>query len=139
MNFQLYFPKTTGILNPFFTIPVSAGAARDIEQIVEWIDLDDYVKRGTEPTYYLRCDGDSMEADVYSGDLLVVERSEIAESGDIIIAEINGEFTVKRLKREQRFMYLVPANPIYDARRIVNTDDFAVWGIVTHIIRKVKK
>lgn len=139
MNLQLYFPKINGNLNPLFTIPIKAGAAQDIEQVVEWIDLDDYVRRGTEPTYYLRCDGDSMEADVHSGDLLVVERSEIADTGDIVIAEINGEFTVKRLKREKRFLYLVPANPNYKPRQIGTTDDFSVWGIVTHIIRKVKK
>ena len=139
MNLQLYFPKSTGELYPFFTIPVSAGTPQEIEQVVEWIDLDDYVRRGTEATYYLRVNGDSMEADVFSGDLLVVERTVNAQTGDIVIAEINGEFTVKRLKHERPFLYLVPANPSYKPRKIKRKDNFAIWGVVTHIIRKVKK
>ena len=138
MNLQLYFPQTSGELYPFFTVPISAGAAQEIEQIVEWIDLDDYVRRGNEPTYYLRVNGDSMEADVFSGDLLVVERTAAAETGNIVIAEINGEFTVKRLKHEKPYLYLVPANPNYKRRKIKRKDEFAVWGVVTHVIRKVK-
>lgn len=143
MNLQLFFPQSDGNLHPFFTIPISAGEAEGLEQIVEWIDLDEFVRRGDVPTYYLRVNGDSMEADVYNGDLLVVERSESADAGDIVIAEINNEFTVKRLQRKiekrKTVLYLVPANPNYEPRQIRTKDDFAIWGVVTHIIRRVKK
>lgn len=139
MKLELYFPKTNDKLTPFFTIPVSAGAARDVEQIVEWINLDEYVRRGTEPTYYLRVNGDSMQEDIYHGDLLVVRRVECAEFGDIVIAEINGEFTVKTLKQQKQHLYLVPSNGKYKSRRINRNDSFAVWGIVDYIIRKTKK
>ena len=80
-----------------------------------------------------------MEADVFSGDLLIVERTTQAKNGDIVIAEINGEFTVKKLKHEKPNLYLVPANPNYKPRQIKRKDSFAVWGVVTHVLRKVKK
>lgn len=139
MNLQLYFPKQGGLEFPFFTVPINAGAAKDIDQIVEWIDLDDYVRRGSEPIYYVRANGDSMEVDVYSGDLLIVERIENANTGDIVIAEVNGEFTLKKLKREKRKLYLVPTNPDYKPRQIYTEDDFAVWGVVNYILRKTRR
>lgn len=143
MKLQLYFQQLEGNLTPYFTIPISAGQAQELEQIVDWIDLDEFVKRGNVPTYYLRVSGDSMEADVYNGDLLVVERTDTAEAGDIVIAEINNEFTVKRLQKKidnkrKIILYLVPANPNYKPLQVQKEDDFAIWGIVTHFVRKVK-
>jgi DNA polymerase V len=140
MSLQLYFPKPSDTLYPFFTIPISAGTAQDIEQIVEWINLDQYVRRGGESTYYLRVYGDSMnDVGIFDGDLFVVERREFAENGDIVIAEINGEFTVKEYKREQNKLYLVPANGKYKTRQIKPKDEFNVWGVVTYIVHKPRK
>jgi DNA polymerase V len=120
------------------TIPIAAGEAHQLEQIVEWINIDEYVKSGMHSTYYLRVYGDSMEEKgIFDGDLLVVERRESAETGNVVIAEINGEFTVKRFNREKKRLFLVPANGKYLKREIKIKDDFAIWGVVTHIIHKV--
>jgi len=140
MSLQLYFPKPSETLRPFFTIPVAAGQAHQIEQIIEWINLDEYVRRGTESSYYIRVSGDSMQdVDIYDGDLLVVERTECAETGDIVIAEINGEFTVKELKIEKSKLHLVPANGNYKSRQITRKDNFTVWGNVLYIIHKPRR
>ncbi len=139
MNLQLYFPKPHETQRPFFTIPIAAGQAQPVEQIIEWINIDEYVRSSTDSTYYLRVNGDSMEEKgIYHGDLLVVARREYAENGDVVIAEINGDFTVKRLNQETKTdLYLVPANGKYPKRKIKRSDSFAVWGVVTHIIHKL--
>lgn len=138
MSLQLYFPKSSEKLFPFFTIPVAAGTAKEIEQIVEWINLDEFVRRGNQSTYYLRVVGDSMQdLQIFDGDLLVVERREFADNGDIVIAEINGEFTVKKYKHDRPYLFLVPGNGKYKPRQITKKDNFAVWGVVTHVLHKL--
>lgn len=140
MTLQLFFPKHSENLRPFFTIPLPAGSPQQIEQIVEWINIDEYVRAGAESTYYIRVYGDSMEdVGIFDGDLLIVNRTECAETGDIVIAEIAGEFTVKRFKRENRTLYLVPANQKYAKRQIKRKDDFAVWGVITYILHKPRR
>jgi DNA polymerase V len=139
MNLELYFPEQSNHAYPFFTIPINAGTARNVDQVLEWINLDEYVRSSDATTYYLRVSGNSMECEIYQGDLLVVERTEIAKNGDIVVAEINGEFTLKRFQREPKGLYLVPSNPAYKPRQIKSKDNFAVWGIVTHIVRRLNK
>lgn len=140
MNLQLYFPKPHEIKRPFFTIPLPAGSPQEVEQIVEWINIDEYVRAGAESTYYIRVYGDSMEdVGIFDGDLLVVERREYAESGDIVIAEIKGEFTVKKFEKQKKLLYLVPANPKYLRKQISCKDGFAVWGVVNYILHKPRR
>lgn len=139
MKLELYFPKESDTLFPFFTIPIPAGKAQEIDQVVEWIDLNDFVRRGADPVYYLRVNGDSMEESIYHGDLLVVRRVENAETGDIVVAEINGEFTVKTLRKQDRGLYLVPNNGEYQTVKVGRRDMFAVWGIVDFVIRSTRK
>jgi len=139
MKLELYFPKEAENLVPFFSIPIPAGKAHEVDQIVDWIDLNDFVRRGSDPVYYLRVNGNSMEESIFHGDLLVVRRVENAETGDIVIAEINGEFTVKTLKREHKGLYLVPKNGDYKTVKIGRRDKFAVWGIVDFIVRSTRK
>ena len=140
MNLQLYFPKPSENLRPYFTIPLPAGTPQQVEQIVEWINIDEYVRAGAESTYYIRVYGDSMEdVGIYNGDLLVVERRESAESGDIVIAEIKGEFTIKRFEKKKTSLYLIPANQKYLKRQINSRDNFAVWGVVNYILHKPRR
>lgn len=140
MTLQLYFAKPSKNLRPFFTIPIPAGTPQQIEQIVEWINIDEYVRSGTESTYYLRVYGDSMEdVGIFDGDLLVVNRTESAATGDVVIAEIAGEFTVKRFEHNSRSLHLVPANQKYQKRQIKRQDNFAIWGVVTYILHKPRR
>ena len=78
------------------------------------------------------------DAQIYDGDVLIVDRSLQAESGSIAVAIINGEFTVKRLLRKKDRLYLVAENPAFAALEITPEMDFQVWGVVTYVIHKVR-
>lgn len=138
MQLELNFPKEGDNLFPYLTVPIPAGTAHEIEQVADYISLDEFVRAELDNTYYLRVRGDSMnDADIFDGDLLVVMRCETARQGDIIIAEINGEFTVKKFKRQPVGLYLVPANANFEPQKLRHNDLFRVWGKVTFILRKL--
>ena len=76
-------------------------------------------------------------AGIHDGDLLVVDRSAEAKNGNVIIAIINGELSVKRYLRSNNQFELVPENPKYKPIRINEGDDVRVWGIVTNVIHQL--
>jgi DNA polymerase V len=83
----------------------------------------------------LKAHRDSMiGAGIYDGDLLIVDRSEIAVNGSIVIAVVHGELTVKRLQRDALGLRLMPENPKYKPIVIGENSDFLIWGCVTHAI-----
>lgn len=120
---------------PYYT-SVSAGfpsPADDYEEVP--LSLDSYIIRNPATTFFLRVEGQSMTgAGIYDGDILVVDRSLQAKSSDVIIAVLNGEFTVKRLIRDQGRFYLRPENPAYKPTEIGEHDEFQVWGVVIKVI-----
>jgi DNA polymerase V len=96
------------------------------------------VRRGSDQIFYITVKGDSMiEYGIKEGDLLVADRLKQPRSGDVVIAEINGSFTVKRFVNWHRQLYLVPENPAFKTREVGENEDFAVWGVVTHIVHRV--
>ena len=104
----------------------------------ERIDLNKQLIRNKEATYIFRVKGDSMTgAGIYEGDALVVDRSMDPKHNNIVIAQLNNEFTVKRLYRRGGVVKLVAENPIYPARLIKEEDDFVVWGVVTFNLHKL--
>jgi len=96
-----------------------------------------------ESTFYARVDGDSMiGAGIDSGDIAVIDRLQEPADGDIIVAFVEGEFTIKFLDlshREEGYIQLKPANPQYPVIRIDETDTFQVWGVVIYTIKKWKR
>lgn len=140
MNLQLNFPSDdTHLKRPLLSSPASCGRPDIIEQHGEWIDLNEYVQGRSGSVYYIRAFGDSMvELGILDGDLLIVDRLKQPETNDIVIAEISGGHTVKLLKKRERKLYLVPANGAYPTHQINSKDDFAVWGVVTHVLHKFK-
>jgi DNA polymerase V len=89
-------------------------------------------------TFFLRVQGCSMTgAGIRDGDLLVVDRSAEPASGRIVVAAWNGELTVKRIRIQNRRVYLVPENEKYEPVDITDQEDTAVWGVVTYVIHKV--
>jgi DNA polymerase V len=102
------------------------------------IDLNEHLIRNKEATYLFRVKGDSMTgAGIYEGDTLLVDRSIDPKHNNIVIAQLNGEFTVKRLYRRGGVVKLIADNPIYPVRLIKEEDDFLVWGVVTNNIHKL--
>ncbi len=106
------------------------------------IDFNRDLIRHPEATFYGRVYGDSMiEAGICDGDIAVIDRLAEPADGDIIVAYVNNEFTIKYLDLTHRnagYIELRPANPVFRPIRISATDDFKVWGVVVWTIKKWK-
>ena len=109
----------------------------------ESIDFNRDLIRHPEATFYGRVDGDSMiEAGICNGDIAVIDRSIDAQNGDIVVAFVDGEFTIKYLDlshKEQGYIELRPANKLFPTIRIDDTDNFEVWGVVVWTIKNWKR
>ena len=117
---------------------VSAGfpsPADDFKEIR--ISLDKELVKNSESTFYARVSGDSMiEAGLDDGDLIVIDRSLDPENGKIAVCFIDGEFTVKTIKKEENKIFLMPQNKIYKPIEVEEGNELIIWGIVTYVIKK---
>lgn len=115
---------------------VTAGLPREEEeQLLEKVNLEDLLVAKKSMTYMLEVDGDSMiDAHIEPGDMVLVERTETAKDGDIVIAEVDGEFTMKYLRKRSGKIYLEPANKKYSP--IYPEHSFSINAIVKAVIRK---
>jgi len=122
-----------------FLSKVAAGFPSPADDYLEpSLDLNEYLIQNQASTFFLTVQGDSMlEAGIFDGDLLVVDRSITAVDGKIVIAAINEDITVKRLKIKNSNVYLVPENPAYSAIKITSDLEFKIWGVVTSVIHKL--
>ncbi len=118
---------------------ISAGfpsPADDFREIR--ISLDKELVKNKEATFYARVCGDSMiGAGLDDGDLLVIDRSLNPENGKIAVCFVDGEFTVKRIKREKGKHYLIPENKKYKRIEIKEESELIIWGVVEYVIKKV--
>lgn len=107
------------------------------------LDFNRDLIRNPEATFYGRVEGDSMiEAGICDGDIAVIDRSVEAQDGDVVVAYINEEFTIKYLDlthRAEGYIELRPANSRFRPIRIGADDEFEVWGVVVWTIRNWKR
>ena len=118
---------------------VVAGFPSPAETYVEKpLDLNNLLIYRPAATFFVRACGDSMvDAGVQSGDILVVDKSLAARDGSIIIAVLDGDFTVKQFRRwRDGSAWLVPANPQFQPINVTNRADFSVFGVVTACIHQ---
>ena len=102
------------------------------------ISLDKELVKNKEATFYARVDGDSMVgAGLEDGDLLVIDRSKNPVNGKIAVCLVDGEFTVKRIKKEKDKLYLMPENKKYEPIELKEESELIIWGIVEYVIKKV--
>lgn len=118
---------------------ISAGFPSPADDFKEFkISLDRTLVKNKEATFYAKVSGQSMVgAGIDDGDLLIVDKSLEPKNNNIAVCFIDGEFTVKRLKIYGGNVYLQPENASYKPIKVTNDNDFQVWGIVTHVIKKV--
>lgn len=116
--------------------PISAGFAAPVEeQAEEMVTLDEYIVGNKSATFLLRVKGDSMiDAGIFEGDLVVVERKKEPKIGDIVVGVLDGEFTLKRLRRDKGKYYLQAENPEYPD--LYALEELEVAGVVRGVIRK---
>jgi len=117
---------------------ISAGFPSPAEDFSELsISLDKHLIQNPSATFMAYANGNSMvDAGIHHGDILIIDRSLNARDGDIIIAVLHGEFTVKQLSIINNTFFLLPKNPKYSPIKISDDMDFEVWGIVSYSIRK---
>ena len=118
---------------------ISAGFPSPADDFKETrISLDKVLVRNKEATFYARVSGDSMVgAGLDDGDLLVIDRSLNPENGKIAVCLIDGEFTVKRIKKEKNKLYLTPENNKYKPIELKEENELIIWGVVEYVIKKV--
>lgn len=126
----------TALSIPLFTTKISAGFPSPADDHIEsQIDLNQLLISRPSATFMLRVEGDSMiGASINDGDLLIVDRSENAVNGSIVIASVHGELTVKRLKKNSTGTWLMPENPAYKPITIGEGSDYLIWGCVKYAI-----
>lgn len=119
-----------------FIVTVPAGFPSPAADYAEGpLDLNHHLNPRPAATFFVRVSGDSMiGAGIHSGDLLIVDRSVTPKHGNVVIAVLNGELTVKRLQKEGCHLALVPENPDYPTIEIAEGMDFEIWGVVTKAI-----
>jgi len=125
---------------PLFASSISAGFPSPADDYVELsLDLNEHLIKHPSATFYARAKGDSMiNAGINDGDLLVVDRALDIYDNCIAVCIIDGdgEFTVKRLKKQANKVLLVPENKQYKTIEVSEFNDFEVWGIVAYVIHK---
>lgn len=103
------------------------------------LDLNEHLIQNPSATFFVKVSGDSMtRAGIFDGDILILDRSQKAKNSSIIVAALDGEFTVKRLMISDGKLFLYPENPKYKTIQIEENSSFAVWGVVTYVIHKTK-
>ncbi|WP_407923603.1 LexA family protein [Chromobacterium paludis] len=131
-------PSTS--LLPLALSPVQAGFPSPAEDRMEpGIDLQAYLVSDPLATFLVRVVGDSMrDAAILEGDLLVVDKGRSPRHGDIVVAVIDSEFTVKRLGRQAGRCALFAANPAYPPIVPADGQELQIWGVVTACLRRYR-
>ncbi len=105
------------------------------EELVDTLSLDEFLIKNKEATFLLKVSGDSMsEAGILPGDMVLVDKRQTPASGDIVIAEVDGEWTMKYFKKRGDTVTLIPANRRY--KSIKPKNELKVAGVVTAVVRK---
>ena len=124
---------------PLFLSPVPAGFPSPADDFLDKkLDLNEHLIRHPASTFFVKAKGNSMlKAGIHSGDILIVDRSLEPQDKKIVIAILNGEFTVKRIQKRGSKLFLAPDNDNYAPIEITDTHDFEIWGVVTTVIHPV--
>ena len=116
---------------------VAAGFPSPAEEsLLDTMTLDEYLIRKPEATYMLRVEGDSMvDAGILPGDVVLVERGRQPKNGDVVIACVDGEWTLKSFYKDAKGVRLEPANKAYDTIRPKRT--LTIEGVVASVVRRL--
>jgi DNA polymerase V len=136
----IYTPDpSTSCDRPVFLERVPAGFPSPAGDYMEGrLDLNQHLIKHPAATFFMRVTGDSMiEAGIHSGDLLIVDRSLEPMDGNVVVAALDGELTVKRLQQRNGNVRLLPANPDYSPLEIHDQQTFEIWGVVTNVIHSL--
>lgn len=128
----------TALPLPCMLTTISAGFPSPADDYLDkQLDLNEWLIKHPAATFFIRVEGDSMRnAGITSGDVLIVDRALEPSNGKIIVAVVDGEFTVKRIAIGAEGIRLMPANDSYPPIVINPESDFRIWGVVTYVIHR---
>lgn len=134
------FERRTSLNLPLVSASVEAGFPSPADDHLErGIDLNEELIRNPAATFLVRVKGESMrDAGIHSGDTLIVDKSVTPADRQIVVAMIDGEFTVKRFRKVNGKVFLEAANDSFDPIEVGEDQELTIWGAVTYIIHQAK-
>lgn len=136
--FEFYAPDySTELELPFVDVGISAGFPSPADDFIELtIDLNRELIKHKDSTFFAKVKGNSMKnAGIFDGDLLIIDKSLEPQDGKIAICQIDGDFTVKRIKKENGVVWLIAENEDYKPIKVTEENELMIWGIVIHSIK----
>lgn len=132
--------EVEAVLLPLVGVKIPAGfPSPAMDYLEDDIDMVKHLTPRPLSTFFAKCEGDSMiEAFIPPGAILTIDKSLTAQNGDIVVAFVDGGFTVKFIQFKKGKCFLIPANKNYAAIEITNEREMVVWGVVTNIIIDTK-
>ena len=134
------FAKRKALKLPLFLAKVQAGFPSPADDHLERsIDLNEELIRNPASTFFVRVKGESMrDAGIHTGDILVVDRSLTPSDRRIVVAMIDGEFTVKRFRNLQGNVFLEAANDKFPRIELSGDQELVIWGVVAFVIHQAR-
>ena len=136
---EFYTPDySTKIELPYIDAGIRAGFPSPADDFIELsIDLNKHLIKHKDTTFFATVKGHSMKnAGIYDGDLLIIDKSLEPQNDKIAICQIDGEFTVKRIKIEGNVVWLIAENEDFKPIKVTTENELIIWGIVTASIKK---
>lgn len=128
-------PRQLSIGVPLLGLVEAGFPSAAEEELLDVMDFDEYLTPNKESSYILRVKGDSMiDAGIQPGDMVIAERRAQYKTGQIVIAHVDGEYTMKYLRKKGQQYFLEPANTKYQP--IYPSESFRVEAVVTGVVRK---
>ena len=134
------FARRTELNLPLFSARVQAGFPSPADDHLERsIDLNEELIQHPAATFFVRVKGESMhDAGIQSGDILVVDRSLAPTDRKIVVAMIDGEFTIKRFRNQDGRIFLEAANDQFPKIEVSGDQELVVWGVVSFVIHPAR-
>lgn len=134
------FEKRTSLKLPLVSASVEAGFPSPADDHLErGIDLNEELIRNPAATFLVRVKGESMrDAGIHTGDTLIVDKSVSPSDRQIVVAMIDGEFTVKRFRKVNGRVFLEAANDSFAPIEVGENQELTIWGAVTYIIHQAR-
>lgn len=140
LSHPISFEDRTKLRIPLVSAKVQAGFPSPADDHMERsLDLNEHLVANPASTFFVRVQGDSMrDAGIASGDILIVDRSVEPKDRQIVVAMLEGEFTVKRLRKRESKVFLEAENSDFKPIEVVSEQELVIWGVVTFVIHQAR-
>jgi DNA polymerase V len=129
---------TTRVELPFYDVGIQAGFPSPADDFIELsIDINKEYIKNRDATFFARVKGHSMKnVGIFDGDLLIIDKSIEPQDNKIAICQVDGDFTVKRIKIDNDTVWLIAENEAYNPIKVTADNELMIWGIVVASIKK---